>query len=80
MVKRYLNYYGKILVSLEEKIIKMEFVPVNGISPDMKFYLQSLKTSDGYLYANFSKKNLFLTLTDNLGNCIRSHFLVVLKD
>jgi ribosomal protein S11 len=73
MINMHLNYYytEKFCVQLNEEADEISFVPKDANHQEMKNYSQSLKASDGYLYVNFSKKNLFLTLTDFSGNCIR---------
>jgi len=72
MVKIHLNYYytENFCVQVNDEDSEISFVPRDVNHLQMKSYSQSLKAPDGYLYANFSKKNLFLTLTDISGNCI----------
>jgi len=74
MVKRHLNFYyeNNFSVKLNEESNDSIFVSENVSDSVMKSYSQGLKSSEAYLYANFSKKNLFFTLTDMSGNCIRS--------
>jgi small subunit ribosomal protein S11 len=72
MIKMHLNHYysENFSVDLDPKVNEISFFPTNKNSSQLKAYQQSLKDSSGYLYVNFSKKNLFLTLTDLSGNCI----------
>mgnify|MGYP003326205447 CR=1 FL=1 len=72
MVKSHLNYYYTENYSLElnNQTSETKFIMNNENTKQMKQYNQGLKNSEGYLYVHFSKKNLFLTLTDVSGNCI----------
>jgi ribosomal protein S11 len=72
MIKMHLNYYytKNFSVQIDNEVNEISFVPRDKNNLEMKGYSQSLKASDGYLYVHFSKKNLFLTLTDTSGNCI----------
>lgn len=73
MTKRYLKYYyeEKAFAEVEPTTGEISFVTNNENDPVMKKYAKDLNKSDAYLYLHFSKKNLFVTLTDEHGKCIK---------
>ena len=74
MVKNHLFYYYKnnYKLSTEQDSDEIVFTPSNDLDPALKDYQKSINNKEGYLYINFSKRNLFLTLTDMNGNCIKN--------
>lgn len=73
MVKKYLQHYHRenSIIEMNPNTGEISFVVRNENNPVLKKYTKTLNKPEGYLYLNFSKKNLFVTLTDAHGNCIK---------
>ena len=74
MTKKYLkHYYGEnAAVEMDPTTGEISFMSSKQANnPVMKKYTKDLTKSEAYLYIHFSKKNLFVTLTDADGNCIK---------
>ena len=73
MTKNYLKYYynEKASIATSPETGQISFITNNENNAVMKKYAKSLDKREAYLYINFSKKNLFVTLTDEEGRCIR---------
>ena len=73
MTKNYLKYYynEKASIATNPETGQISFITNNENNAVMKKYAKSLDKREAYLYINFSKKNLFVTLTDEEGRCIR---------
>ena len=73
MAKRYLEYYHEqnSIIETNPETGEVSFILKNENNSIMKEYNKNLTKPEGYLHVNFSKKNLFVTLTDPYGNCIK---------